>query len=81
MSKEVEKRIGRFITDDVLADDDLELASDTPLLQGLLDSLALMELVAFIEETYDLSIEPDELVEDNFETLSAIGGLVDGKRS
>jgi acyl carrier protein len=81
MISEVEGQISRFISDDVLADDDLELSSQTPLLQGLLDSLALMELVAFIEETYDLSIEPDELVEGNFETLAAIGGFVAGKRS
>jgi acyl carrier protein len=81
MSKEVEDQISNFITDEVLADDDLDLSSATPLLQGLLDSLALMELVAFIEENYDLSIEPDDLVEDNFESLAAIGDFVDSKRS
>jgi acyl carrier protein len=55
--------------------------SETSLLQsGLIDSLGMMELVAFLEQTFEVHIEDEDLVPENFETISAIARLVESKR-
>jgi acyl carrier protein len=47
---------------------------------GIIDSLAILELTAHLEETYGITIEEDDLVPENFDTLSAIECYVDSKR-
>lgn len=46
---------------------------------GLLDSLAFLQLLCFIEEQYGLTIEDGEVITDNFETLNRIEDFV-GKK-
>lgn len=59
---------GRAIADD----EDL-------LLSGLLDSLAVMSLVAFIEKSFDLKIPFEDVLIENFESLSAIAAYLQGR--
>ncbi len=55
--------------------DDVELISS-----GILDSLATLKLVTFLENTYDIKIEAHEADEDNLNTLADIARLVASKR-
>ena len=57
--------------------------SDTDSLvdHGIIDSLTMMELIGFLERTYGIQVTDDELIPENFETLSAIAGFVGQKRS
>lgn len=58
-----------------------DLAGDTQLLDtGILDSLAVVKLLTFIEESFGVEITDDEFDPDNFETLDAIEALVAAKR-
>jgi acyl carrier protein len=56
----------------------LEVSSvDTDLLgTGLLDSLALVELLAELEETFGVSISTDDLELENFRSIDSIAGFV-----
>jgi acyl carrier protein len=56
----------------------LEVASvDTDLVgTGLLDSLALVELLAQLEETFGVSISIDDLELENFRSITSIAGFV-----
>jgi acyl carrier protein len=56
----------------------LEVSSiDTDLVgTGLLDSLALVELLAQLEETFDVSISMDDLELENFRSITSIAGFV-----
>jgi acyl carrier protein len=47
---------------------------------GVLDSLQLVSLVAFIEDEFGCALDFDELTEENLASLSAIRGLVQRKR-
>jgi len=50
---------------------------DTELLeQGLLDSLLLMHLMAFLERRHGIEIPDEEVVPENFATLRRIRALV-----
>jgi acyl carrier protein len=44
-----------------------------------IDSLALIRLVAFLESEFDIRIEDEELVAENFETLRRLGELIASK--
>jgi acyl carrier protein len=56
----------------------LEVSSvDTDLVgTGLLDSLALVELLAQLEEAFGLSISTDDLELENFRSIDRIAGFV-----
>ena len=56
----------------------LEVSSvDTDLVEtGLLDSLALVELLAQLEETFGVSVSTDDLELENFRSIASIAGFV-----
>ncbi len=65
--------IKQFIIDNFLFGDGAKLNVDTPLFEkGIIDSTGVLELVAFIEENFKVIVCDDELVQDNFSSLSAI---------
>lgn len=43
---------------------------------GLLDSLALVELLAQLEETFGVTISTDDLELENFRSIASIAGFV-----
>ena len=71
------KRIVRFINSDLLPG---AAFSGDPLTAGLLDSLALEQLIGFIEDEFDIRFDEDELRPEHFVALDAVVELVDSKR-
>jgi acyl carrier protein len=71
-----------FILSEFLEGEDPdELTEDVELISsGILDSLATLKLVTFLENTYDVKIEAHEADEDNLNTLSDIAALVESKK-
>lgn len=55
------------------------LGSDQPL-AGVLDSLAVLGMVGFIEPEFSVELRPFDLTDENFETLAAISKLVERLR-
>jgi acyl carrier protein len=49
--------------------------------RGVLDSLGLMNLIAFIEEKTGVRIADDEVMLENFETINAIVSTIDRART
>ncbi len=67
------ENIKNFIVENFLFGDESQLKFDTPLFEkGIIDSTGVLELVSFIEENYQITIQDDELVQDNFSSISAI---------
>ena len=57
-----------------------EIPDDYPLIEsGVLTSLQTVELVMFMEDRFGISVEDDELDEENFESIKSIAGLVASK--
>ena len=79
MTAEHADEIRGFILREVLDDPEGDISLQTPLLAGLLDSWGLMQLIYFLEETYDVSIGPDEVVDENFKTIAAVAEFVSSK--
>ena len=51
--------------------DDLSL-----LASGLIDSLAVLDIIAFLETRFDVRFEPEDLTGDNFDRISSMAALV-----
>ena len=59
-----------------------DVTETTPLISGgILDSLATVKLVAFLEEQYNITIEPHEASVDYLDTIAQIAALVQSKRA
>jgi acyl carrier protein len=46
---------------------------------GILDSVAILQLVRFLEERYGIEVEAHEM--DNFDTIENIAAFVESKRA
>ena len=64
----------QFIQHDLLLDGDgISLGADDDLLTtGLIDSLGIMRLVVFIEETYEKRVPYEDITIDNFRNVRTI---------
>lgn len=71
-----------YIARELLADrPGLRLENDTPLIQqGIVDSLGVFLLAGFIEERFDVKIEEEDVLLENFATVDRITDLVFRKR-
>ncbi|MBA3831102.1 MAG: acyl carrier protein [Chthoniobacterales bacterium] len=67
----LEYAAGRGLTE--LKDDDLILKTD------VIDSLGSFRLIAFLEETFPLTIEDTDMDPDNFQTLNDVESFVFAK--
>jgi acyl carrier protein len=54
----------------------LPLAHDSPLLGTVFDSLTLLKLVMFLEQTFHVAVTPADIVPENFATIDAICAYV-----
>ncbi len=60
---------------------DAEVRFDTPLVKhGVIDSMGVLELIAFIESTYDVTLDMDDLTIENFGTINDIKNLIKQKK-
>jgi acyl carrier protein len=67
-----------FIRREFLRDStDIELDDDLPLIrEGILDSLGIFTVIGFIEETFRIKVEPDDVMIENFQTVRSVAELV-----
>lgn len=78
----LESTIREFLTTEVFYDKDLRtLTSEDSLLEkGLLDSLSILKIVTFCEESFEISIPDAEVLPEHFESVKAIAALVERQR-
>ncbi len=60
---------------------EVDVTDDMPLVQnGIVDSVGILQLVGFLERTFDIAIRPEDLVLSNFESISAMVRLIESSR-
>jgi acyl carrier protein len=74
--------VKKYILDEFLAGEDPDaLTDDVPLMtSGILDSLATLKLVTFLETKFDIAVEAHEADSENLNTLQLITDLVSRKK-
>ncbi|WP_034045172.1 acyl carrier protein [Wocania ichthyoenteri] len=65
-----------FASEDI--EDSLE-ATDELLDSGILDSMAMIRLITFVEETYNIKVAPEDMIIENFMTVKDISIFIMSK--
>jgi acyl carrier protein len=82
-SSHVEQRVKQYILEEFLpGEDPAQLLNDTPLITaGILDSIATLQLVEFLEQEFSISVEAHEADAEHLDTIALISSLVVSKGS
>jgi acyl carrier protein len=83
MEQNIKQQIIDFITNNFLFDDaQASLSEKESLLEtGVIDSTGVLELIAFIEETYGIKVEDEEIIPENLDTILDITYFIEQKLS
>ena len=81
--EEISPIVKRFILDEFLpGEDESQLTETTPLITGgVLDSVATLRLLLFLEERFGVKLEAHETGPEYLDTIASIGNLVQSKKS
>ena len=81
--EEIKATVKTFILNEYLPGEDPAALNDaTPLMTtGILDSIAVLKAVTFLENQFGITIEPHEAVIENLNTLSDIARFVMSKKA
>ncbi|OGP97517.1 MAG: acyl carrier protein [Deltaproteobacteria bacterium RBG_19FT_COMBO_46_9] len=65
--------VRKFVVENFLFGEDGKLEEDTSFLEkGIVDSTGILELVAFLEETFRIQMEDEELIPENLDSISNV---------
>jgi acyl carrier protein len=75
---DIENQIRFFLTENLLfGDESLEYSNDDSLIgNGIIDSLNVLELVLFTQETFGITVEDREITPDNFDSVANLSNFV-----
>ena len=73
--KEIEKVLAEYLREEVF-DPTITLVTTTNLLAAGFDSLALLKLLHFVEETLDVRIPESEITEERISTIENLSELI-----
>jgi acyl carrier protein len=83
VAENIENDLKEFILKEFLPGEDPgELTDTTPLITGgVLDSIATLKLVLFLEERFGVKLQAHETDPDYLDTITSIASLVRSKKS
>lgn len=75
---EVKDRIREYVLEEFARAKGVDEITDSEILtmNGIIDSMGIFRMVAFIEETFNVRVGDDEITHDNLESVDAIERLV-----
>jgi acyl carrier protein len=77
---QLKSEIRNFIVENFLYGQENGLEDDISFLEkGLIDSTGVLELVAFVEERYGISLEDEELIPENLDSINRLSAFVKNK--
>lgn len=82
INNSIEERVREIILERVPKSRKDGLVNGTQLLtSGLLDSLGILDIVTILEQTFDLTVNDEELVPEHFESIESISAFIQKKRT
>jgi acyl carrier protein len=69
--------IKTFIRTELIYDDEKDFDESTNLIErGIVDSMSLVRLISFLEENYNILIQDEDIVPENFSSLNTIASFL-----
>jgi acyl carrier protein len=80
---DVRERIRSYVADSLLfSSNGYQFQDDTSFLdEGIVDSTGVIELILFVEESFGFSVEDNEIVPDNFDSVNNLAAYIQRKSS
>jgi acyl carrier protein len=81
--KPAKEMIRSYIAENILfSDNGYPYPDETSFLEeGIVDSMGIMELVMFVEENFGITVDDDDLVPENFDSVGKLAAYVMKKSS
>ena len=75
---QIEPQIRQYLAENFLfSDNGYELEDEASFLEeGIVDSTGVLELVMFVEETFGITVQDEEIVPQNFDSVSQLSAYV-----
>jgi len=74
---EIIKTIRKFLIENFLFEEDENVRNETSFLEnGILDSTGVLELIAFLEETYGIEVEDEEVIPENLDSIANVAQYI-----
>jgi len=81
MSENREK-IRSYLVENFLFGQDDGFSDDASFLEmGIIDSTGVLELVSYLEETFEITVGDEELIPENLDSLNSICSYLDKKQA
>jgi acyl carrier protein len=78
----IRKKIREYVFENFIVDESEELSDDASFLEsGLIDSTGILELIAFLEDTWEIEVADEEMVPENLDGIASAAGFVVSKLS
>lgn len=76
----IRERVQHFIVENFYLSDGAGLADETSLIEsGIVDSTGVLELIAFLESEFGISMADTDVTPENLETVGRIARFVAGR--
>jgi acyl carrier protein len=77
---DIKENVRQFIIKNFYVPDPAKLTDEVSFLDsGIIDSTSVLELTAFLEETFSIKIADDELLPENLDSLASVAGFITRK--
>ncbi len=76
---EIEQEIRNFLTEKFLFGRSEALTDDLPLLGNVIDSQGVIELIVFVQERFDITVDDEEVTTENFASVKSTVSLIQEK--
>ena len=80
---DIETQIRDYLAENVLFSDGAFGYDDNAsfLEEGIIDSVAIMDIVMFVEETFTITIEDHEIIPDHFDSVNRLASYIRVKQT
>ena len=82
MMEEAKEKIRKYILENFMfTEDETALSNEDSFLEkGIIDSTGMLELIAFIGDGFQITLEDDELVPDNLDSVNRVAAFIQRKK-
>jgi len=78
---DIRQEIHDYLVSELASERDSFTPDENLLAQGIIDSMGILSLVAFMETRFGIKASEDDMIPENFETLEALRAFVERKKS
>ncbi len=80
---DIKGKLKKFIHDNFLEFTEIKFVNDSDSFidNGIIDSTGVLELLEFIEESFNIKVNDEEIIPDNLDSVNRIASLIERKRT